>query len=210
MTRAERVSTIHGLYGIADAGACNDDPVQGVAQFLEGGGRLIQLRCKDWSLTQIEAAGREAARLCAKFSATLILNDHAELVRSVGADGVHIGQTDTPPETVRRIIGPEHLIGWTTNDPKHLQRIPGEVDYLAYGPVWDSKRAGSHKTTQGLEQFVAAKKRVGSHIPLVAVGGINASRIPIVRDQGAAAWAVIGAVFDADNPVEATRLLLGA
>jgi len=204
----KRTANIHGLYGIADAAACNGDPVHGASQLLAGGCRIVQLRCKGWSLNDIEQAGRAIRDLCLPHAATFILNDHPHLVESVGAHGVHIGQEDPHPSVVRAQLGPQAIIGWTTNDPQHLHHIPSEIDYLAYGPIWSSKRAGSHKTTQGFEAFLHARKIMPPDLPLVAIGGIRADKIPVVRNAGASAWAVIGAVFDAEDPVEATRTLV--
>jgi thiamine-phosphate pyrophosphorylase len=205
-----RAQSIRGLYAIADAAACDNDPVRGVAQILAGGCRLVQLRCKHWTMSEIEAAGREAAALCRDVDATFILNDHAVLVAAVGADGVHIGQGDSAPSVVRKIVGPGAIIGWTT-DPNGLSEpAPDVVDYLALGPVWDSKRAGSHKSTQGLEALRSAIQRNQSTRPWVAIGGLNADRIAQVRAAGAHSWAVIGAIFDADDPVEATKRLMEA
>ena len=205
-----RKQTIRGLYGIADAGACNGDPVRGAAQLLEGGCRVVQLRCKGWSHDDIVRAGHSIQDLCANYTATFILNDHYQLVPIVGAHGVHIGQRDASPTQVRSHLGSDAIIGWTTNDSKHLAYIPTDIDYLAYGPVWASKRAGAHKSTQGYEAFLHARATVPATLPLVAIGGIRAERIPVVRDAGATAWAVIGAVFDAKDPVAATRALVNA
>ena len=210
MSNRDAMKRIQGLYGIADAGACQQDPIRGVAQLLEGGCRLIQLRCKSWSISDLEIAGRKAADLCKERNATFILNDHAALVPIVGAHGVHIGQTDMSPQSVRALIGPDALIGWTTNAPEHLDDIPKDIDYMAYGPIWDSRRAGNHKDTQGLQAFHTARQKAPKGIPLVAIGGIRLPQIATVRAAGADAWAVIGAVFDTADPVATTRALVTA
>ena len=100
-----RKQTIRGLYGIADAGACNGDPVRGAAQLLDGGCRVVQLRCKGWAHDDIVRAGHAVRDLCATVTATFILNDHYPLVPIVGAHGVHIGQKDASPEEVRAYLG---------------------------------------------------------------------------------------------------------
>ena len=208
MTHAQRLKALTGLYGIADSSACGNEPVTGIRQLLDGGCRIVQLRCKDWSVSDIEAAAVRCVELCRDVDALFILNDYPEIAAAVDADGVHVGQRDGALSTVREIVGPNRLIGLTTNDPAHLNMISPEADYVSYGPIWDSSRAGSHKQTQRLDRFKQAVSMITPR-PVVAIGGIRRERIAEVRDAGATAWAVIGAVFNQADPVAATRDLLG-
>jgi len=202
--REETRSRIRGLYGIADAEAAGGDPVRLGYDLLAGGCRLLQLRCKGWSPDDTLRAARALVETCRQVDATLIVNDHPEIAAAADADGVHLGQDDGATGDARGIIGPDRILGRSTNDLEQLRLAATEVDYVAFGPVFDSPRLG-RKTVQGLGQLGAARAiAVG---PLVAIGGIDAERLPLVKACGADAWAVIGAIAGATDRIAATRQL---
>lgn len=211
MTARDEVrARIRGLYGIADAtarGTAEDDLEGLVAAMLEGGCRLVQLRCKDWPADEVLAVARRASARCRAVGATFLVNDHAEIAVAADADGVHVGQLDAAPEAVRRIVGPDRIVGRSTNDLDQLRAALVGADYVAYGPVWPTPNAGRPKTVRGPEALAQARLAVPAGFPLVAIGGITAERVPIVRAAGVDAWAVIGAIANAEDPVAATRAL---
>lgn len=199
---------IRGLYGMADAGA--GDPVALGAALLEGGARVVQLRCKGWSDDDVLRAARELVGRCAAHGALCIVNDSAEIAVAAGAHGVHVGQTDGPSGPIRRLLGPDRLLGRSTNDPDQIDEAVREADYVAFGPIFPTPNLSRPKPVQGLDALRAVRARVPAEVPLVAIGGITAERLPALRAAGADAWAVIGAVATAPDPVAATRVLLGA
>ncbi len=203
--REETRSRIRGLYGIADAEASGGDPVRLGYDLLAGGCRLIQLRCKAWSPDDTLRAARALVETCRQVDATFIVNDHPEIAAAADADGVHLGQDDGATGDARAILGPDRILGRSTNDLDQLRLAAAEVDYVAFGPVFDSPRLADHKSVQGLGQLAAARAiAVG---PLVAIGGIDAERLPLVKACGADAWAVIGAIAGAADRIAATRQL---
>lgn len=196
---------IRGLYGIANAGTGALDPVaQGLA-LLEGGCRLVQLRCKGWGLDDIEAAARELVRACRQVGATFIVNDHPEVAARVDAHGVHVGQTDADAATVRAVIGPHRLLGRSTNRPEEVPRALERADYLAFGPMFDTVHLSRPKAIQGPALLAAVREQVPPNVPLVAIGGLTRARLAAIREAGADAWAVIGAIALAPDPVAETR-----
>ena len=202
--REETRSRIRGLYGIADAEAAGGDPVRLGHDLLAGGCRLIQLRCKGWSPDDTLRAARALVETCRQVDATFIVNDHPEIAAAADADGVHLGQEDGATGDARAILGPDRILGRSTNDLEQLRLAANEVDYVAFGPVFESPRLGQ-KMVQGLGQLGAARAiAVG---PLVAIGGIDAERLPLVKACGADAWAVIGAIAAATDRIAATRQL---
>lgn len=207
--RGEVTRRIRGLYGIADAGEARD-PVRLGALLLEGGCRLVQIRAKGWSPDALLEAARALRARCDAVGATLIVNDDAEVAAAAGADGVHVGPTDADLAMARRIVGPERIVGRSTNDPAQISEALLGADYLAFGPVWDTPHLSRPKTLRGLDGFAAARALVPRGVPLVAIGGVTAERLPLVRAAGADAWAVIGAVAGATDPVAATRALLAS
>jgi len=208
--RTEVKARVRGLYGIADARASSGDPVRMAAWLLEGGCRLVQLRCKEWAFDDILAAARRVRVLCDAHGATFIVNDRPEIAVAAAADGVHVGQLDADAETARRVVGPDRIVGRSTNDPEQVRHALVGADYVAYGPVYATPNLSRPKTVRGLEGLATARAAVPGDIPLVAIGGITAKRIVEVRATGADAWAVIGAVASAADPVEAVRALVRA
>ena len=200
---------IRGLYGLACADASHGDPMRLVHAMLRGGCRLIQLRCKGWTDDDLLRLTLEAVTACRPRGATLIVNDRAEVAAAADADGVHVGQKDADGEAVRRAVGPDRIIGRSTHSPEMLREARRHADYLAFGPVFPTKRLSWDKPQQGLESLTTARHHAGKH-PLVAIGGITADRLPAVRAAGADSWAVIGAIAEATDAEQATRTLLGA
>lgn len=192
---------IRGLYGIADAGASGGDPVRMGAWLLEGGCRLIQLRCKEWEPDEVLRAARE---LRALGPATLIVNDLPEVALAAGADGVHLGRLDVDTGTARR-LAPGLLIGRSTNSLEELAALTSIPDYVAFGPVFATENVSRPKEVQGVDRLRRARSL--ARAPLVAIGGITADRLAEVRPL-CDAWAVIGAVATAEDPVAAVRSLL--
>jgi len=205
--RSDVSRRISGLYGIADAGD-DRDPVRLGALWLEGGCRLVQIRAKGWSQGALLAATRDLRVRCDAVGATLIVNDDP-VVAAEAAHGVHVGPTDADLDTVRRIVGPDRIVGRSTNDPDQVREALRGADYVAYGPVWDTPHLSRPKTVRGLDGLVAVRALVPPEVPLVAIGGITPARLPAVRQAGASAWAVIGAVADASDPLAAIRALRG-
>ncbi len=204
--RDETRRRIRGLYGLADAEASGGDPLRMAAWLLEGGCRLIQLRCKGWDPEEVLRAARALAPPCRQVGATLLVNDHVEVAVAAGADGVHLGQRDPDAAAARRLLGPDRILGRSTNALDQVPAATTGADYLAFGPVWPTGNVSRPKEVQGIEALREARA-LAPDLPLVAIGGITAARLPAIRAAGADAWAVIGAVAGAEDPVAATRAL---
>lgn len=203
--RDEVRQRIRGLYGIADAGAAGGDPVALGVDLLAGGCRLVQLRCKGWAADELLRAARDLGLRCRAVGATFVVNDDAAVAAAAGADGVHVGQGDGPGEGVRRALGKERILGRSTGSLDDLL-APGDADYLAFGPLFDTPRLSRPKPAVGLEGLRRARALVDR--PLVAIGGIGPDTLARVRATGVDGWAVIGAIALATDRVAATRALV--
>ncbi len=107
-----------------------------LAACLRGGVDVVQLRDKELEARPLLARAGVAAAVCAEFGVPFILNDRPDLALACGADGVHVGQDDTPPEVARRILGPDAIIGFSTHAPSEWDAAAGSTaDYLSAGPV---------------------------------------------------------------------------
>lgn len=185
---------IRGLYGIADAGF--GDPVELGRLWLEGGARVLQVRCKGWSTPQVRGVLDALRAPCRRANVPLIINDNHMLASA--CDGVHLGQDDGPfPESAG-------LRGRSTHDLDQLQSALAEgVDYVGFGPVFGSTTKPHAGERRGLIELAEIVQN--STVPVVAIGGIGPSNLDAVRATGAQAWAVISAVLGAEDPLTTAR-----
>lgn len=176
---------------------------------LEGGAPTLQVRVKtgsDRSRYEVVAA---VAERCRSAGATCIVDDRADFAVAAGADGVHVGADDLPVLATRRIVGRTLLVGGTARDPATARRlVAAGADYLGVGPVYASTTKLGLPDPLGLDGLRAVVESVP--VPVVAISGITAARIPEVLATGAHAVAVIAAVANAPDPHEATSLLVRA
>src|ERR1700752_283657 len=120
----------------------------------------------------------------------LIMNDRADLCLAAEFDGVHVGQDDLSPESVRRIIGPNRWLGVSTHNPEQLNEADvTSADYLAIGPVFATSSKEKPDPVVGLEGVRRA--RALTRKPLVAIGGITRANASSVIEAGADSVAVI-------------------
>ncbi len=197
------------LYPIADTGLGRD--VLALADaILVGGAKLLQLRAKDATTGELVALARAVKARADRAGVLLIINDRADVAGLVGASGVHLGQDDLPPAAARAILGPDKLIGLSTHDLDQVDAAvrAGAIDYLAFGPIFATASKRHPDPIQGLAPLAAVRARC--RLPLVAIGGIDASNLAAVLATGADAVAVIGAIAAVPNPEAATRELLHA
>jgi len=173
---------------------------------LRGGAGLVQLRMKRLGDGETLELARWAVAQARAASALLFVNDRFDLALLSGADGVHLGQDDLPPESLPAAARARLWVGLSTHSLGQLEASRTRpIDYVAFGPVFGTGSKDTGYPPRGLELLAEAAKRAAH--PLVAIGGISAENAPLVRAAGAAAAAVISAVADAPDPAEATRYL---
>ena len=166
----------------------SDGDLSVAAQFLDAGGRWIQLRMKDASAEVIVCRGKEMLALCRKRRAVLVVNDAPQLAVAIGADGVHLGQADMPPIEARRIIGDGAVIGSTANTFEQIAaRNDGETDYVGLGPfrfTTTKKNLSPVLGTEGYRTILGRMRTENIPLPVVAIGGIELPDIPQIMRTG--------------------------
>lgn len=168
----------------------------------------MQLRVKDPAEDGLLVdAGRRFAQACAAHGALFMLNDRADLVAAAGADGVHVGQDDTPIADARATVGAHRLIGLSTHSPAQIDAAGVlDVDYIGVGPVHATPtKPGRPAVGTELVAYAARHART----PFFAIGGIDARNAAAVRAAGADRIAVVRAITSADDPESAARTLRG-
>jgi thiamine-phosphate pyrophosphorylase len=192
------------LYLVVDAAAEHVLPAA-----LRGGVDMVQLRDKeldDDSLLEVAARFRA---VCREHGALFWLNDRPDLALAAGADGIHLGQGDTPTGDVREQVGERLLIGLSTHSPEQFDAALGsEADELSVGPVWETPTKPG-RPAAGLE-YVRHAATHGGERPWFAIGGIDEENIGEVVEAGASRVVVVRAIRDAADPERAARRLRDA
>lgn len=179
---------------------------------LEGGCRWVQLRMKGASEEEMLPVALEAQRMCREAGATFIIDDHVELVRRIGADGVHLGKNDMPIDEARSILGSGFIIGGTANtfDDVLMHHRRG-ADYIGCGPFRFTTTKEKLSPVLGLEGYRSIMEQMeaaGLDMPVVAIGGITAADIPSIMATGVIGIALSGSVLRAADPAaEMARLI---
>jgi thiamine-phosphate pyrophosphorylase len=158
-------------------------------ELVAGGCTLMQYRNKSGDARAMLEQARELKKHLGD-SVKLIMNDRADLCLAAGFDGVHVGQEDLSPESVRGIIGAERWLGVSTHNPEQLREADlTSADYLAIGPVFSTFSKDRPDPVVGLEGVRRARALTGK--PLVAIGGITRANAASVIEAGADSVAVI-------------------
>ncbi len=171
-----------------------------IAAALAGGVDVVQLREKHQTDRRLLEMAHVARELTRESGALLIINDRPDIAALCDADGVHVGQDELAARDVRRIVGPDKLIGVSTHSlPQAQQALLDGADYLGVGPMFPSatKSFENHVGTD-LLQTVASE----ISLPWFAIGGITADNLPAVLATGCSRIAVSAAICAADDPRE--------
>jgi thiamine-phosphate pyrophosphorylase len=174
-----------------------DQFLAGIEAALKGGVRAIQLREKNLSENELRSLAKDVLKLTQKYSALLIINHRAELAHAIGANGVHLTESSPAVRKIRKQF-PDLLIGKSTHSLQGAMRAQHQgADFVTFSPVYDTPSKQQYGPPQGLEKL----KHVcaGLDIPVLALGGIDLSRITSVREQGAFGVALIRGIWNSPD-----------
>lgn len=175
---------------------------------LKVGLRLVQLRIKDRPLYKIREEIARANYLCDAYSAILVINDYWQMACEMGCGWVHLGQEDLNHVDLTQIRRAGLRIGVSTHNEAELTRaLAVTPDYIALGPIYETKLKKMTCAPQGLDRIRVWKDRI-SPLPLIAIGGLTLGRLPGVLNAGADVACVVSDVMTAPDPVERCRLWL--
>lgn len=186
------------------------DPVVGYARCAEAavraGVKIVQLRMKHVTRAEIVRVAHDVRSVTAGTDTLFIVNDDPSIAEEVGADGVHVGQGDMPPAEVRLRHPGLGIVGLSTHNPAQAAASRTEpVDYIGVGPVYATPTKDIPDPTLGLD-VMSAMIAAAAH-PAVAIGGIDAARLPDVIAAGARNFAVVRAVCGSADPYSAIMRL---
>lgn len=188
---------IKGYYFITDADLSRRGNVSDVRNAVEAGVNIVQYRSKLDDTDHMLEEAMELKDICAG-RAIFIVNDRVEVALLVGADGVHIGQGDTPYETARGLLGKDKIIGITVHDLKEAMLSEKEgADYLGVSPVFPTTTKKDAGSPCGVRLIREIKKHC--KIPVTAIGGITLDNAQEVVSAGADAICAISAVVTSED-----------
>lgn len=195
---------LRGLYAITDSQLLAGDKLLPYTESaLKGGAKLLQYRDKSTDEARRLREAEALRELCARYGATLIINDDAELAARLGV-GLHLGQSDGSLAVARALLGRNAVIGGTCHAELELAQnaVNEGASYIAFGRFFNSNtKPGAPAATVELLNQAASR----FHLPIVAIGGITLENATQLISAGASMIAVIHGLFAADSAAEVER-----
>ena len=194
------------LYAVTDRHWLGEETLYDqVKKALDGGATFVQLREKNLDREVFLAEAKEIQKLCKEYGVPFVVNDEVSIAKDIDADGVHVGQSDMEAMDVRKILGPDMIIGVSAQTVE--QAIIAEkhgADYLGVGAVFttgskDDADDVSHETLKAICEAVS--------IPVIAIGGITKDNVAELAGSGICGVAVISAIFGQKDIQKATEEL---
>lgn len=194
------------LYAVTDRHWLGEETLYDqVKKALDGGATFVQLREKNLDREVFLAEAKEIQKLCKEYGVPFVVNDEVSIAKDIDADGVHVGQSDMEAMDVRKILGPDKIIGVSAQTVE--QAIIAEkhgADYLGVGAVFttgskDDADDVSHETLKAICEAVS--------IPVIAIGGITKDNVTELAGSGICGVAVISAIFGQKDIQKATEEL---
>jgi thiamine-phosphate pyrophosphorylase len=191
------------LYVILDAALLPSDPIEFVKRLMGAGARLFQYRNKTAPAREVLLTAQALNITVRQEGGSFLVNDRPDIARLAGASGVHVGQDDLDVADARKIVGVGAIVGISTHNLEQFrQAAERDADYVAVGPIFETRSKVRPDPVVGLELIRQARKLTNK--PIVAIGGINLERTADVMRAGADSVAVISDILAAKNP--ATRV----
>jgi thiamine-phosphate pyrophosphorylase len=185
------------LYLVADPDHVRGDFLTMVRSAIAGGVTAVQLRCKGRTDREATALARRIREIAG--GTLFLVNDRLDIALASAADGVHLGVDDLPLEDARRIAGPDFVIGCSPDSDHAARKASAQgADYLGVGPVFGTSTKSDAGDAIGLTAIERTAQIAG--IPIIGIGGIDASTARSVIEHGAVGVALVSAIAMAENP----------
>jgi thiamine-phosphate pyrophosphorylase len=202
------MTNIAGLHVVTDGYLAPDRTHEQIAlAAVRAGVPVVQLRDKNMPDGQFYKTAVALRGITREAGALFIVNDRVDIALAVGADGVHVGQSDMPAPVARKLIGNDRILGVSaTTIEEALKAVEDGASYIGFGPIFSTATKNDAAQPVGLEQLRALKSQI--RLPIVAIGGIGESNIGSIAATGADGAAVVSAVVCADDMQAAAKRLM--
>lgn len=209
ISKANKTYSPHGLYLVTDRDLCTHHSLNSVIEAsVRGGVSIVQLREKSASTKEFIQLALEIKNILEKTNIPLLINDRIDVALAVGADGVHLGQSDMPADIARKILGENAIIGLSIESFEQINEIPlaANINYIGVSPIFETPTKTDTKGAFGIQGLGQIRKMTS--LPLVAIGGINESNAESVIRAGADSLAIVSYLCSSKNPEESAKRLL--
>ncbi len=197
------------LYLITDRAAASRPPADVVEECLAAGLRAVQLREKDLEARELLALADTLREATQRHGARLIVNDRTDVALAARADGVQRTHASLPVAALREITPAGFLVGASVHSEAEARHATAQgADFVVFGPIYDTPSKRRYGPPQGLAALEAVARAVDR--PVLAIGGLTPERVAEALAAGAAGVAVIGAIYAAARPADATKAFLDA
>lgn len=194
------------LYFITDSTCVPEERFLPVVEAAcKGGATLIQLREKNRTTREYLQLAAVTHEVTARYGIPLIIDDRVDVALAIGAEGVHVGQSDMPVRMARKLMGEDKIVGATAKTvPQALEAFEQGADYLGCGAIYPTTTHVQTVITP-VETLKDVVKAVP--IPVNAIGGLNKDNIFVLKGSGIAGICVVSAIMKVADPETATREL---
>ena len=195
------------IYLVTDEKAClGKDFYVCIEEAIKGGVKIVQLREKNISTKDFYEKALKVKEICKNYGALFIINDRLDIAQVVGADGVHLGQSDMPIEKAREILKDKFLIGATARNVEEAKRAElSGADYIGSGAIFGTNTKDNAKKLEmeELKKIVASVK-----IPVFAIGGINIDNVSSLKNIGLQGICAVSGILSEKDCKKAVDIML--
>lgn len=195
------------LYFITDSTGLDEQEFLRITECaLEGGATIVQIREKNKTTREYISFAEKVHKLTQKYNVPLIIDDRVDVALAVGAEGVHLGQTDMPIDLARGLLGDDFIIGATTKTVEQALKAQSQgADYLGVGAIYPTTTKVQTVLTpvETLRDICSAV-----NIPVNAIGGLNEDNVYVLENSGISGFCVVSAIMKAKDPKDKTEKLL--
>ena len=194
------------MYFITDSTNYTEEEfLRRVEEACKGGVTLIQLREKERTTREYLSLAEKVHEITQRYDIPLIIDDRADVALAVNAEGVHVGQSDMPVATARRLMGDDKIVGATAKTvPQALEAYEQGADYLGVGAIYPTTTKVKTVLTS-----VGTLKEIVQAVPIKvnAIGGLNKDNIHVLKGSGIDGICAVSAIMKADDPKNAAEEL---
>lgn len=194
------------LYAVTDRRWAKGRPLWQLVEEAAGGGvTFVQLREKELEGAELEREAVQVKKVCEHAGIPFVIDDNVELALKIGADGVHVGQSDMSCGEVKELAGKDFIVGVTAKTLQQAEKAVSEgADYLGIGAAFATDSKADAKP---IDHAVIRQICSMTDIPCVAIGGINKDNVEKLSETGIAGAAVISGIFAQDDIKTAAQIL---